>query len=267
VDEPNPVQSNEPDSFLKEQQIPTNPSGGKLPPGVGNTGSYTLPPQYTPPTGGNPVFDIPSNSTTEPGAGPGEKKYSTDYETTILTAIVEAEDGLAAMIAKRIARGEDVSIFERTKEENKKLVTLMEPIKGWIIDKCPAALPLFLYLSALEMKRFFMAMDIKDANKAAEAAKKAEEEAKKSDEVIDIIKENIGNKPIRTSYKGNEDGYYNGDYRGKYIKRTDKDSRLRLEKMQIKDLPKIFAANSTEEVMRWFNIDEKYLKDNGIIES
>ncbi len=251
------------DTFLNEVAKPTTPALGTNPMPNIPIPTYTDIPKATPPPvpaqepvngNGEPNF-IFTDDDTEQGtesAIPGEqpKKQSSEYMDTVLRGIITAEEFATSRICAIVAGTDDATPFKYQEEDKQVLLTLLEPFRDIIADKCPAALPLFLVYGGLKTDQAFRASKMRKTRLANEAAKQSPEVAEK------VAKAAAGEgAKERTNFKINAKGEYLNDRYGKYLKVGEP-----RELAEIKDIDRILEANKVSDVQKAFNLSDEDLK-------
>jgi len=235
----------------------------------GNTGGNNMPgpvppppPPYTPPTGGNPIFDKDDiqqdNETDIPPTGPAKPKRSAEYQDKVIRGFIDGEEYLTSRITAAVAGTDDPKQFMYSEDDKNTLQVLIEPFKDFIIDKCPAALPLFLVYGGLKTDQVMKARKVYKTNQANKAGK---QDAGTMGKVATAIKD----KGERTNFVLYKDGFYRNSPSGIYVGRDDKD---KLEKPSIKDIEKILAAKANRHpdlLCAAFDITEADFSRLGIV--
>ncbi len=269
--ESNPEQagSNNIDDFLKEVETPTIPSMDSIKPGVQQASGFNdvpvgppAPPPYVPPAGSPPVFDNDdidqTGSDDLPPTGPVKPKRSADYQDKVIRGFIDGEEYLTSRLTAAVVGADDAKPFMYSEDDKNTLQILTEPFKDWIIDKCPAALPLFLVYAGLKTDQVLKASKVYKINKANKAGK---QDAGTMGKVATAMKD----KGERTNFVLYKDGYYRNSPSGIYVGRDDKE---KLEKPNIKDLEKILAAKANRHadlLCAAFDITEADFSRLGIV--
>ena len=242
------------DSKQSEGDIPpTGPVPPNAPP---------PPPPYTPPTGSAPIFDredIKLDEETDlPPTGPVKPKRSAEYQDKVIRGFIDGEEYLTSRVTAAVVGTDDPKQFMYSEDDKNTLQVLIEPFKDFIIDKCPAALPLFLVYAGLKTDQVMKASKVYKTNKANKAGKA---DAGTMRKVAETIKE----KGERTNFVLYKDGYYRNSPSGQYISRDDKD---KLEKPSLADIEKILAAKANRHadlLCAAFDITEADFSRLGIV--
>lgn len=254
------------DTFLNEVSKPTTPALGTNPtPDIPIPTYYDIPKATPPPAppqdsvngNGEPNFifgdDIETDTET---ATPGEqpKKQSSEYMDTVLRGIITAEEFATSRICAIVAGTDDATPFKYQEEDKQVLLTLLEPFRDIIADKCPAALPLFLVYGGLKTDQAFRASKMRKTRLANEAAKQSPEVAEK------VAKAAAGESAKeRTNFKINAKGEYLNDRYGKYLKVGEP-----RELAEIKDIERILEVNKVSDVQKAFDLSDDYLRSKGV---
>lgn len=241
------------DEFLNEVNNPTTPALDSpitnTPPPVYDDILKQAPPPPPPPSG-EPDF-IFSQEDTAPGASPSggepEKKVSDTYAKKVLGGIIAAEEFATSRICAIVANTTEVDMFKYSPDDKETLLVLMEPFEEWIIDKCPAALPLFLVYAGLKTDQVMKARKIGKiikANAAARTDNKVKDKVATAEATADLKE--------RTRFTINKKGEYLYDRYGQYVKQGEEK-----ELAHINDLQRILEANKPSVVKEAFNLTDE----------
>lgn len=262
---------NSTDTFLEEVSRPTIPAMDTVAPVTApfySLGGDDIPPPppppgnvYTPPPGSAPIFDMDdTEQEEEPGNAPAQPKRSADYQNKVIRGFIDGEEFMTSRILAAVAGTEDPTPFKYSEDDKNTLQTLMEPFNEWIMDKCPAALPLLLVYGGIKTDQIMKARKLFKTNQANKAAKS-------NPGTMQTVASSIEEKGERTNFVLFSDGYYRNSPGGEYIKRKDPDAATRLEKPHIKDLQKILevkANNHADLLCAAFNWTEEDFNKKGI---
>jgi|GEM_PF-6577983 len=250
------------EDFMQEVQTPTTAAPGTTlptePPPV-----YHIPNE--PPPSPEPAQERPTDEPMfrrgdgeqEQGDEPiqgGKPPRSNDYKAKVIRGLITAEEFITARICAISVGSEEISLFKYSEDDKETLQILLEPFEEWILDKCPAILPVIMVYGGLKTDQIWKAVKEYKRQKANAAARLDKTVQQK----VNNAAAAEGQKP-RTNFKINKKGEYIYDRYGKYLK-ADEVKEL----AHIADLDRILESNKPSDVKAAFNLTDEQLAEKGI---